>query len=200
MAQPPSLTTDGYEIQFGTNHIGHALLIKKLLPLLQIRSNGNEEPRIVTLTSEGWMLHPNEGIIFDKLQTVQDNFIFGGPWRRYAQSKLANLLYARELARRYPNITSVSIHPGVVATGLVGNSKFLDRVLIYTTNFGKILKPEEGAYNNVWAATTAKENLENGAYYEPVGKYSHAKLDKTAKDDDLARRLWEWTEEQLEKF
>ncbi|KAJ5387871.1 oxidoreductase short-chain dehydrogenase/reductase family [Penicillium cosmopolitanum] len=141
-----------------------------------------------------------EGIIFDKLKTVQDDFFVGGSWRRYGQSKLANLLYARELARRYPGIISASIHPGVVSTGLVGNQKFLDRALIYVTTIGKMLKPEEGAYNQVWAATTAKGNIENGAFYEPVGKSAHYKLGKTAKDDQLAERLWEWTQEALEEF
>jgi NAD(P)-dependent dehydrogenase (short-subunit alcohol dehydrogenase family) len=200
MAQPPSLTTDGYEVQFGTNHLGHALLIKKLLPLLEKQGSDGGDPRIIILTSEGLMLHPSGGIIFDKLRTVQDDFFFGGPWRRYGQSKLANLLFARELARRYPSIISASIHPGVVSTGLVGNQKFLDRALIYSTSFGKLLKPEEGAYNQVWAATTAKGNIENGAFYEPVGKSAHYKLGKTAKDDQLAERLWEWTQEVLEEF
>lgn len=200
MASPPSLTTDGYEVQFGTNHLGHSLLIKKLLPLLEKRGSEGGDPRIIILTSEGLMLHPSGGIIFDKLKTVQDDFFVGGSWRRYGQSKLANLLYARELARRYPGIISASIHPGVVSTGLVGNQKFLDRALIYVTTIGKMLKPEEGAYNQVWAATTAKGNIENGAFYEPVGKSAHYKLGKTAKDDQLAERLWEWTQEALEEF
>ena len=72
--------------------------------------------------------------------------------------------------------------------------------LFYITNLGNILKPEEGAYNQVWAATTAREKLENGMYYEPVGKLAQKKLDKTGRDDDLAKRLWEWTEEVLEGY
>lgn len=196
MAKPPSLTTDGYEIQFGTNHLGHALLIKKLLPLLEETSSTGGDARIVILTSEGMFLHPKGGIVFDDLKTVQD-FWVGGPWRRYGQSKLANMLYARELSRQYPGITSVSVHPGVVATELVGNSKFMDRALIHATNFGNLLKPEEGAFNQVWAATAPREKLENGMYYELVGKLAWKKLDKTARDDGLAKRLWEWTEEAL---
>lgn len=199
MAKPPSLTKDGYEIQFGTNHLGHALLIKKLLPLLEKTSSTGGDARIVILSSEGMFLHPKGGIVFDDLKTVQDFFV-GGPWRRYGQSKLANMLYARELSRRYPSITSVSVHPGVVATELIGNSKFIDRALIHVTNFGNLLEPEEGAFNQVWAATASREKLENGMYYEPVGKMAQKKLDKTARDDGLAKRLWEWTEEALKGY
>jgi hypothetical protein len=76
----------------------------------------------------------------------------------------------------------------------------MDRGLIHIVNFGNLLKPEEGAYNQVWAATTPREKLENGMYYEPVGKLAQTKLDKTARDDDLAKRLWEWTEEALKGY
>jgi hypothetical protein len=110
------------------------------------------------------------------------------------------MLYARELSRQYPNITSISIHPGVVSTELIANSRFMDRILIYMTNLGNLLKPEEGAYNQVWAATTPRENLKNGMYYEPVGKLAQKKLDKTARDDDLAKRLWKWTEDALNEY
>lgn len=200
MAKPPSLTPDGYELQFGTNHLGHALLIKKCLPLLEKRQSEGGDARIVLLTSEGWFLHPKGGIIFDGLKTPQDLWMVGGPWRRYGQSKLANMLYARELSRRYPDILSVSVHPGVVATGLIGESGILNRALIHASNFGKILKPEQGAYNQVWAATSAREKMQNGSYYEPVGKLSDGKLNKTAKSEALSKRLWEWTEAELEKY
>ncbi|KAJ5923346.1 hypothetical protein N7454_008591 [Penicillium verhagenii] len=199
MAQPPGLTKDGYEVQFGTNHLGHALLIKKLLPLLETTSNEGGDARIIILTSQGLLLHPSGGIAFSDLKTVQD-CLFPGAWRRYGQSKLANLLYARELARRYPGILSVPIHPGVVATDLVASQGFLDKAVIYGTSAGKLLKPEQGAYNQCWAATVARAGVTNGAYYEPVGKEKESRLDKTAKDDSLAGRLWDWTEEALKEF
>lgn len=199
MAQGPGLTKDGYEVQFGTNHLGHALLIRKLLPLLENTSKGGGDARIVILTSQGFLFHPSGGIVFDDLKTTQE-CLLPGPWRRYGQSKLANLLYARELARRYPDILAVAVHPGVVATDLVGDLGFFDRAFIYTTNFGKLLKPEEGAYNQCWAATVARERIESGIYYEPVGKKEEGRLDKTAKDDVLAGRLWDWTANVLDVF
>jgi hypothetical protein len=64
------------------------------------------------------------------------------------------------------------------------------RVLIHASQFGKLLKPEEGALNQVWAATADREKIEDGSYYEPVGSLFHGRLDKTAKDDALAKRLW----------
>ncbi|KAL2822610.1 retinol dehydrogenase 11 [Aspergillus granulosus] len=197
MATPPGLTTDGYEIQFGTNHIGHALLIRKLLPLLQATAEKVEghDVRIIQLTSLGFKMHPGGGIVFDALRTTQEFSAFGG-WIRYGQSKLANLLYAAELAHRYPGLTSVSLTPGVVNTGLVGNLGCFNRAFVWVTNLGNLMGPEEGAWNQLWAATTKKENLVNGAFYEPVGVLS-TKLDKAAKDEALAKRLWEWTEEAL---
>jgi NAD(P)-dependent dehydrogenase (short-subunit alcohol dehydrogenase family) len=201
MAVPAGLTTDGYEMQFGTNHVGHALLIKKLLPLLlRTAETPGADVRIINLTSLGFALHPKGGIQFKDLKTVQDFGTFG-PWIRYGQSKLANIWYARELARRYPSILSLSIHPGVVATGLVGNLSFANKAIVYLTSMGKLLKPSEGAFNQLWAVGVSKEKVENGQFYEPVGVLS-TRLDKVAKDNDneLATQLWDWTEKELEAY
>ena len=195
MAQPPGQTVDGYELQIGTNHLGHALLIKKFLPLLEACA----DPRIVLLTSQGWGMHPHGGIIFEKLKTTQD-MGFGGPWRRYGQSKLANLVYARELAKRFPAITSVSVHPGIVGTGLVSGLGLKEKLLVYAISWWRIVLPHEGAFNQTWAATVDKAQIRNGGYYEPVGKLEDKKLDETARDDTLAERLWDWTEEALKDF
>ncbi|EKV04595.1 Oxidoreductase, short-chain dehydrogenase/reductase family [Penicillium digitatum] len=197
MATPPGLTADGYEIQFGTNHLGHALLIRKLLPLLETSAEA-ADVRIILLTSLGFKMHPSGGIVFDAVRTKQEFSAFGG-WIRYGQSKLANLLYARELARRYPAMTSVSVTPGVVNTGLVENLGRFNRAFVWITNLGQLLKPEEGAYNQLWASTVAKATLQNGQFYEPVGVLS-TKLDKASQDAALAKRLWEWTEEALQAY
>ncbi|KAJ5604829.1 hypothetical protein N7510_009983 [Penicillium lagena] len=203
MALAPGRTVDGYEVQFGTNHLGHALLIRKLLPLLEttaLESGG--DARIVLLTSEGHALHPGKGIDFESVRTEQE-FAFGGPWRRYGQSKLANLLYARQLAGRYPGITSVSVHPGVVATGLTGNLALKDKLLVHATTLlapWMVLGLQEGAYNQVWAATAEKGSIVNGEYYLPVGKNAQKRLGGKARDEKLAERLWDWTEEVLKAF
>jgi len=105
VAKPPALSEDGYEIQFAVNHLAHALIIKTLLPaLLKSASKPNSDVRIVNLTSAAWRGAPSGGIRFASLNTTQPGFI--GHWFRYSQSKLANIVYASELARRYPEITT----------------------------------------------------------------------------------------------
>lgn len=201
MATPAGLTEDGYETQFGTNHVGHALLIKLLLPLLQrtAASSPSADVRIVNLASVAYENAPKNGIEFASLRTVQDNL--GGPigpkWTRYGQSKLANLLYPVELAKRYPEILSVAIHPGVIMTGLFDNAPLGSKLLLYVKFGGKTTSVEEGYFNQLWAATWKREGLRNGAYYVPVGREGTLTTG-AARVGELARRLWEWTEKELE--
>jgi len=198
MALPPSLTPDGYEVQFGTNHVGHALLIKLLLPtLLRTAEAPNSDVRIVLLSSVGFRTHPDGGIVFKDLRTTQDYGVLG-TWLRYGQSKLANLLYAAELARRYPSITVVSVHPGVVSTGLIGNLTFWNKALIYVINGGRMKSPADGIANQLWAATGDKGKIVSGTYYEPIGVLG--KHDKDSKSETLAAELWEWTQKELEGY
>jgi NAD(P)-dependent dehydrogenase (short-subunit alcohol dehydrogenase family) len=192
MALPAELTRDGYELQFGTNHVAHALFAKLLRPLM----DRAPDPRLVVLTSQAFTSHPPGGIVFDALKTPQDRL--GGTWLRYGQSKLANLLYAAELARRFPHITTVSVHPGIIFTGLVMNLGLVHRMFVYAISVGRGVTPEEGAYNTLWAATADKAGIVNGEYYEPVGKLGrHARESKNA---ELAAKLWDWTEKELEGY
>ncbi len=194
MACPYSTTKEGYEIQFGTNHMGHALLTKLLLPTLLKTADA----RIVTLSSAGHAIGVKNGLIFDQRALEQQ-----GTWKRYGQSKLCNLLYARELSERYPQITSVSIHPGVIFTDLFQSLR--TNVLlklglwIYGCFFwlipGHFKSTEGGALNQTWAATVEKEKLVNGSYYKPVGVRSEGS--KSARDRGLQKKLWEYTEAEL---
>jgi len=199
MAPPkPALTKDGYEEQFGTNHMGHALFAKLLLPLLlSTAEKPGSDVRVVTMSSDMWSMHPKGGVQLDKVKTMQDDIY---TTTRYGQSKLANALFTREMARRYPKITTVSIHPGVVGTNLGADFQESYKIAKWLVNtVGKYLMKtvEDGAKNQEWAATTSKENLENGAFYMPVGKKHVGGI----KDDaDLAKRQWEWTEKELEKW
>lgn len=204
MALPPGLTSDGYEVQFGTNHLGHALLVKLLLPILlqTVEQVPNSDVRIVFLTSIGFRFHPSGGIVFETLRTTQDFGILG-PWSRYAQSKLANIVYAAELARRYPRITTVSVHPGVAATGLVSNLSFFKRFLVYLTNLGQVMaSAQEIVGNQLWAATVTgkkdNEKIVNGGYYEPVAVLG--KLDECSSSEELAGKLWDWTQKELDGY
>ncbi|KAK3936927.1 hypothetical protein QBC46DRAFT_393911 [Diplogelasinospora grovesii] len=196
MAVPSAVTSDGHEIQFGTNFFGHAALIHLLLPtLLQTAATPGSDVRLLMATSQGYGLHPRGGILFDTLHTQQKE---RNTWVKYGQAKLAAVLWAREMNRRYPQIRTVSVHPGVINTALVGNLSRVNRAIVYGTNLFSMISPQEGAYNLAWCATANRETLEGGAYYEPVG--NKTKLRRDGMNDELAGKLWEWTEKELDKF
>jgi NAD(P)-dependent dehydrogenase (short-subunit alcohol dehydrogenase family) len=195
MAVPPGLSPDGYEIQWATNHLGHALLIKHLRSTLTTTAEAHGDARVVVLTSEGLMLAPDGGIIFKDLKTTQD-YGFGAKWRRYGQSKLANVLYTQQLAERYPQVSFVAIHPGVVGTDLVSSLGFLDRMFVYATS--KLMKPEDGCKSPLWGATVPRSSFTNGGYYQPIGEVG--KPTKWTQDKKLGDELWTWTESALQEF
>lgn len=120
------------------------------------------------------------------------------------QSKLANIVYAAELARRYPEITAVSTHPGIVNTGLTTSLSCIDKALVVVPNFlmgVKTISPEQGCLNQLWAsAGTPKESLVNGAFYLPVGVMANKELSKVASSESFASKLWEWTGAVLSKI
>ena len=170
MAVPAGTTEEGYEIQFGTNHLGHALLTKLLLPTLLSTAEKGTDVRIVNLSSEGHNLAPTGGILFDKSKLDAQ-----GTWARYGQSKLANILHARELARRYPSITAVSVHPGLITTDLYKPNKESNLLVRYgMAVMGPFIMQDvkQGALNQLWTAVAKKGEVVNGAYYKPVGQLS----------------------------
>lgn len=200
MAHHPELTKDGFELQFGVNHLAHAMIIDVLLPVLERTADlPDSDVRIISLTSEGWSGHPSGGFLFDRLRTPMDMAF--GSWIRYGQSKLANVVYAKELARRYPKILSVSVHPGVVKTGLVTNLTFFKWIFVYISNLfmaRTLLPPQKGAYSQLWLTGSPRDQIVAGGYYKPIGVLS--KTDKTAESEEVAARLWEWTHDALAKF
>jgi NAD(P)-dependent dehydrogenase (short-subunit alcohol dehydrogenase family) len=203
MALPASTSVDGYEIQFATNHLGHALLAKLLLPTMLATAEKGADVRIVNLTSMAHGSAPGaEGIEFATLKSAQTHL---GPiynpskWMRYAQSKLANLLYAQELSRRYPSILSVAVHPGFIKTELHGTENCIDRQLVNYFSGGKWIDVADGPFTQVWVATAEKAKLKSGAYYEPVAVETTVGH-KSAEGVQVAEELWEWTERALEGF
>lgn len=202
MSQPPGLSKDGYEIHFAVNHLGNALVVKHLLPTLlrTAEQQPGADVRIVLLSSEAWRTHPAEGVQFATLRTAQD-LGWTWHWRRYGQSKLANILYAAELARRFPSITTTSLHPGVVNTKLLQDMSAAEKAFVYVVKLGNVVTPETGVLNQLWAAAGAdKADIENGAFYMPVGVLSQSSLDKVAKSRELATQLWEWTDTALDAY
>jgi NAD(P)-dependent dehydrogenase (short-subunit alcohol dehydrogenase family) len=195
MATPPSTSADGYEIQFATNQLGHSLLVKLLLPVLQSTSKlPGADVRVINMTSIAYKQAPSQGIDFATLKTDQANLGLFGKWARYGQSKLAQLLYTDELARRYPEITWVSVHPGYIFTGLFDGASFLTKLPVLIMSIGSRTPVEKGHFAQCWAATAPK--VVSGGYYEPIG-VEGKRATALARDRELAGRLWEWTQDEL---
>jgi len=207
MACPPGMTKEGYEMQFGTNHVGHALLTKLLLPTLSTtaKSSPDADVRVVNLSSMGENFAPKpEGIKFTDLKSDTCGGL--GTWQRYGQSKLANILHARALAKRYPELTAVSVHPGAVSTNLTSGPVASYGAWLYYPS--KVIgwlffKPVgQGAWNQTWAAVAPlardgkSEGVRTGTFYHPVGLAG--KDSQLAKNEELSDRLWEWTEKELQ--
>lgn len=197
MATPPSTSVDGYEIQFATNQLGHSLLVKLLLPLLQSTANlPGADVRVINMTSIAYKQAPSQGIDFPTLKTDQANLGLLNKWARYGQSKLAQLLYTDELARHYPEITWLSVHPGYIFTGLFDGTSFLTKLPVLIMSMGNRTPVEKGHYTQCWAATALKSKVVSGGYYEPIG-VAGKRATALARDQKLAGRLWEWTQAEL---
>jgi NAD(P)-dependent dehydrogenase (short-subunit alcohol dehydrogenase family) len=183
MAVPAGVTVDGFELQFGTNHLGHFALTNLLLPRIA--------DRVVTLSST---VHRAGTIVLDDLNWQRRPY---SPERAYGQSKLANLLFTLELQRRLTAagspVRALAAHPGWAATNLQGHSG--SRVKHAAMAAGNLVlgaSPERGARSTLVAATA---DLPGGSYVGPryglVGPPDRVSRSKGAKDLDLARRLWE---------
>jgi NAD(P)-dependent dehydrogenase (short-subunit alcohol dehydrogenase family) len=196
-------TLDGFELQFGTNVLGHFALTGLLLPALrQAESESNSAPRIVTIAS---IAHKRGQMDFDDPQSRRSY----SPMGAYQQSKLANLMLALEMDRRLraagSKILSVAAHPGVANTNLFQTGErstvevWARKVLVHV--IGALLNTEaEGAIPPLYAATAAE--AKGGGYYGPQGfhemcgeEIGPAKISAQAEDAAAAARLWGVCEE-----
>ncbi|MGN6161350.1 MAG: SDR family NAD(P)-dependent oxidoreductase, partial [Marmoricola sp.] len=195
--QPPTYRTteDGHELMFGTNHLGHYALTARLLPALLKAS----APRVVTVAS---IAHHGG----DERVVEGNPRPYYKPGRDYAQSKLANVLFALELHRRAQasgsKLVSTAAHPGVAATHLVASSDGMG-----TNRLIRLVAPpvlplifqsaENGANPSLFAATVAEPGSYTGPQRmrESRGPIGPAKLSRHAQDPELAKRLWARTEE-----
>lgn len=197
MATPEGRTADGFETQFGTNHLAHFLLIQYLLPTMLSSSSAAFHSRIVILSSSG---HRHGGINFSNL-----NFEGGyHAWMAYAQSKTANLYTAVELERRFggKGLHAWAVHPGIVPTSL---TQHMDQETLeqwgQDPNLGKAMKSvEQGAATSVWAAAAKALEGRGGLYLENCQVSTPAKAQPQeyepghgahAYDKEQAGTLWE---------
>ncbi|KAK1045124.1 hypothetical protein LTS16_006673 [Friedmanniomyces endolithicus] len=216
-----STTKDGFEIQFGTNHMGHALLTQLLLPtLLETAELPDADVRVINVSSKGHMFAPPSGIVYEQaaLEKLE-------PLGRYGHSKLANILHARELQRRHPSITATAVHPGgkivridyrgrylwlmLFATVIITDiyetysktslaMRYLAPVVKAVASYGilpDVYDVAGGALTQLWAATASREKVRSNYYWTPVGVKNAGT--KFAQDADLAAQLWEWTTKEI---
>lgn len=188
-------TEDGHELMFGTNHYGHFALTGLLLPHLLMAP----APRVVTVASIAH-LGGNAGVIDANPRSTYE------PEKSYCQSKLANVLFARELHKRATaagsTLTSTAAHPGVSATGLVTDPNGMGAHWFFR-NLGPYFLPlifqsaAAGANPTLYAATLAEPGSYTGPqrFGESRGPIGPAKLNKHALDEDLAARLWAKSEQ-----
>ncbi|TDL15958.1 short chain dehydrogenase [Rickenella mellea] len=192
MATPFELTTDGFDVQFQSNYLGHFAFTIPLLPvLIQTSKDPTTSVRIVQVSSMGHKF-ADGNVKFDSIESV--NRDFGSPWKRYGQSKLANILFAKELARRLENerIFSSSLHPGNIKTELVrgpAQSYPLLKPLMSLMNFA-LLTPYKGAITPLYAATSpdVESNNWRGEYFVPLAKKTEPSA--LARNAELAKDLW----------
>jgi NAD(P)-dependent dehydrogenase (short-subunit alcohol dehydrogenase family) len=183
MALPKLEQAHGYELQFFTNHIGHFILVTGLLE--QLTDTG----RVVMLSSAGHMMAPKGGIEFDNLSGAKGY----GDWKNYGQSKFANLLFAKELARRFAGTkkTANAVHPGVIQTNL---GRHMNPVMGFLFGaFGPLVLKTipQGAATEVYVATSPATAGISGQYFADCNV---AKSRADADDPALAKRLWEVSE------
>ncbi|MBT2582966.1 oxidoreductase [Planococcus sp. ISL-109] len=192
MTPPYAKTKDGFELQFGSNHIGHFALTGLLLPLLIQTENS----RVVTLSS---LAHRNAAIDFDNLDGSKGYKAM----KFYGQSKLANLMFATELDQRLKqhgsSTLSIACHPGISATNLfkLGNREM---PRIFRGLMTRYLQPAAmGALPTVYAATDP--GITGGEYIGPDGKGQRRgypaleKPDPAVNDEAIRQKLWDVSEE-----
>lgn len=195
MAPPHrQVTADGFELQFGTNYLGHFALTIQLLTLLR----KGKSPRIVNVSA----LAARNGVInFEDLQ-AERNY---RPWAVYCQSKLANLLFSFELQRRSDaagwGLTSIAAHPGVSRTDLVSNgfgknSAFA--IMVHVVGPLLFQTAAQGALSTLYSATSLQ--AKPGGFYGPNsrnemrGTPAFSKVPPQAEDTNTAQHLWELSE------
>lgn len=183
MALPKLEKAFGYELQFFTNHIGHFMLVTGLLEQL------TDDGRVVMLTSSAHTMAPKGGIEFDNLSGDKDY----GAWKMYGQSKMANLLFAKELSRRFEGTkkTANAVHPGVIRTNLGRHmNPVANRVFgVFGSLFQKSVP--QGTATEVYVAASPKAAGVTGKYWADVNV---AKPRSDAEDAAVAKKLWEVSE------
>lgn len=214
MATPFDMTKDGHEAQWQTNYLAHWVLTERLLPLMLSTAKANPSPgsvRIVNISSSGHLMAPKGGIHFEDL-SLKDS----SPWARYGQSKLANILHAKILHKKYGpgspsardgegEIWTSSVHPGIVETNLstaVGQSgSAIASTFPLFRMLGMIYPADKGSWTSLFCVASRDMKAEQSAgYFEIHGRFGEPCWQSgAAKDAGFADKLEHWTGEVMKK-
>jgi retinol dehydrogenase 14 len=182
-----TLTEDGLEMTFAVNHLGYFLLTNLLLDLLR----NSDRARVVNVAANAhaWV----KQFDFNNLQAEQNY----EQWQVYALSKLCNILFTYELARRLQNtvITANCLHPGLVATNFLENAGWRVRTMSKVAKYF-LLKSDTGSATTVYLATSPKVEGITGQYFENCKPVITSAL---SYDESLAKRLWEVSERLVDR-
>ena len=170
-------TADGFELQFGVNHLGHFVLTRELLPRLV----DAPDPRVVTVASDSHF--QAKGIPFEHLRS-RTKSITG--MREYGVSKLCNVLFSAELGRREPRVTTCSLHPGVVASEIWRVPQPARHIITR-----RMLTIEQGAQTSLYCATAPQVAGDPGKYYDKCQPSEPSDV----VTPDLAAQLWKYSED-----
>lgn len=208
MMPPYGKTKDGFEMQLGVNHLGHFLLTLLLKDVLE----KSAPSRVVCVAScsacQCTMMCPSDPYIdYDDINWESREYEKD---LAYGQSKLANILHAREIPKRFNGVTAYSLHPGWVQTQLMRHaipSACLRSMMQGTfKRMGKMISVDDGSQTSLWVALADPSQLENGAFYSQSGIYKDKASQKggwpmavpNPNDTDAeAAKLWDWSVKAL---
>jgi NAD(P)-dependent dehydrogenase (short-subunit alcohol dehydrogenase family) len=181
------LTPDGFEHTFALNHLNYFLLTSLLLDLLK----ASAPARIINISSNA---HEHARIDFDNLQGEKH---YRG-LEAYGQSKLANLLFTNELARRLEGsgVTANAVHPGVVATGFARNNGMIYNVGTWIAGQLFMRKPDRGAQTSIYLASSPEVEGVSGKYFVDCREHKSA---PQSHDSAVGKKLWQVSEELIAK-
>jgi NAD(P)-dependent dehydrogenase (short-subunit alcohol dehydrogenase family) len=179
MAAARARSAEGYDLTFAVNHLAPFLLTNLLLDKLK----ASVPARVIVVASEA---HRRATLDFGDLMNAGAS----GWWTAYERSKLANVLFARELARRLAGtgVTVNALHPGVVRSQLFRSSPALLRVLLWSVGRLFMLSPQQGARGSVYLASASELDGESGGYYRGCRRVAPS---AAAQSEACAARLWQ---------
>ncbi|KAL9560724.1 hypothetical protein ACKAV7_015041 [Fusarium commune] len=195
MATPEGRTEDGFETQFGTNHLGHFLLFQLLKPALLAATTPSLQSRVISVASKA---HRFGGIRWDDLNFEKDAY---NPWLAYAQSKTANIYFAAELERRYADqgLHGLSVHPGYILTNL---GKYVDLSTIDLDGPIKnaLRNKAQGAATTVYAAVSKEWEGRGGKYLADFVEERQVRPGVEPTSPELGHGPWIYDKEAEQKL